>query len=190
MEGELSGREVQALRVSYLRELKGVNVGAFGEFVMRRIKEEVVLKQDLSPSTRKLMESEDAVLTIPAINLCVSMLGDIPRHFSQKKIYLALFNSFIRKGNVYAIVVAHNAPFLAEIFQEVAKVPGEKGLSAGRLIYPQIEASLQDKLDFYCEFLKSLEMWAVCLPENEIGEESDVAHYYAFLKQERRFVFP
>jgi hypothetical protein len=64
------------------------------------------------------------MLTIPAINLCVSMLSDIPRHFSQKKIYLGLFSSFIRQGHVYAIVVAHNATFISEIFKEIVKVPG------------------------------------------------------------------
>jgi hypothetical protein len=173
-----------------LREVKGMKGEAFGSFISKKLKEDIVFKQGISSSTRKLMESEDAALSIPAINLCVSMLSDVPKHFQQQRAYLALFNSFVRQGHVYAIVVAHNASFITDIFREVAKVPGEQGLAAGRLIYPEAEASVDDKLNFYSEFLKCLQIWAVCLPENEIGDESDVAKYYTFLREERMFVFP
>lgn len=67
---------------------------------------------------------------------------------------------------------------------------GDHSLTYGKLIYPNVEASLQDKLDFYCEFLRCLETWAICLPFNEIGEPSEIAALYHYLREQKRFHFP
>jgi hypothetical protein len=52
------------------------------------------------------------------------MLSNMSTHFPHKRTYLSLFNSFIRQGQVYAIIVAHNAPFISDIFQEIIKIKG------------------------------------------------------------------
>lgn len=84
------------------------------------------------------------------------MLTNMAYQFPQKKHYLSLFNSFIKQGDIYAITVLNNSTFIKEIFGEIVTVRGDQSISNGKLIYPQIDASIQDKLDFYCEFLKNL----------------------------------
>lgn len=84
------------------------------------------------------------------------MLNNITYQFPQKKHYLSLFNSCIKQGDIYAIVVLNNSPFIKDILAEIVTVRGDQNISNGKLIYPHIDASLQDKQDFYCEFLKDL----------------------------------
>lgn len=56
--------------------------------------------------------------------------------------------------------------------------------------FPEIVASHREKEEFYCEFLKCLLIWSVCLPRNEIGEVSEVKHLYEYLRRDRDFEFP
>ena len=76
------------------------------------------------------------------INVCVSMLSNVSHHFPHQRTYLAIFTNYIRSGSIYAIVMAHNAGFIKEISYEIEKVRGDQSLSSGKLIYPEVEASL------------------------------------------------
>ena len=99
---------------------------------------------------RRLIESEDCFICIPIINTCVSVLSSISHDFPHKKPYLNLFSFYVKQGNIYAIVVTHNAGFVRSIFDEIIKIPGNLGLSYGKMIFPEVEASLQEKYEFYC----------------------------------------
>lgn len=144
----------------------------FSDFMNKKLKEQIIFKQDISLPLRRLIESQDLFITMPVINVCVSMLSNVSHHFCHQRTYLAIFTNYIRTGSIYAIVMAHNAGFIKEISYEIEKVRGDQTLASGKLIYAEIQASLPQKYDFYCQFLKSLQIWATCLPFNEIGEIS------------------
>lgn len=76
------------------------------------------------------------------------MLGSLsqdPQEFPQKRHFLSLFSFYIKRGNIYAIVAAHNASFIRTIFDEVRKVPGDMGLFYGQMIFPQLDVPLENK---------------------------------------------
>lgn len=58
------------------------------------------------------------------------------------------------------------------------------------MIFPEVVASSAEKLDFYCEILRCLMIWAICLPKNEVGQKSDIKHMYSMLKKDLDFEFP
>lgn len=67
------------------------------------------------------------------------------KDFHHKKHYLNLFSFYIKQGNIYAIIAAHNAGFIKSIFEEISTVSGNKGLSYGKMIFPFVEGSSQEK---------------------------------------------
>jgi len=83
--------------------------------VNKRLREEIVYKQVVSVSLKKLIDCEDCFITIPIINICVGMLSDITHHFPHKKHYLALLNSFVKQADIYAVIVVHNSTFVKDI---------------------------------------------------------------------------
>lgn len=40
------------------------------------------------------------------------MLSNMAHHFAHKKVYLLQLNYYVRQGDIYAIVVIHNAAFI------------------------------------------------------------------------------
>lgn len=78
----------------------------------RRLREDIVYRQGLTPATRKLLDSEDPFITMPACNACVAMLSDLSLLFPHKRHYLSILSGLVKAGDAYAIVVVHNGSFV------------------------------------------------------------------------------
>lgn len=76
------------------------------------MKADITFKQAVSAPLKKLLDCEDALITIPTINVCVAMLSNMAHHFAHKRAYLLQLSYYVRQGDIYAIVVVHNASFI------------------------------------------------------------------------------
>ena len=128
--------DLDTLRKKYLKNFKKFDPSSLAGFLGKTLKEEIVFNQGLSLPFKKLIETEDCFICIPVINTCISLLSNLNHDFPHKKHYLNLFSFYVKQGNIYAIVAAHNASFIRSIFNEIAKIPGDCGLSYGQMIYP------------------------------------------------------
>ena len=120
--------DLTLLREKYLKDLKSFDPSRLSGFLGKALKEEIVFNQGLNGFFRRLIESDDYFISIPIINTCISLLSNVNQDFLHKKNYLNLFSYYIKQGNIYAIVAAHNASFIRSIFDEITKVPGNLGL--------------------------------------------------------------
>lgn len=93
---------------------------------------------------------------------------------------------------------------IESIAHRVIEVNGASSLSKGRQIYPEIEGQADHKYIFYIEFLRCIENWANCMPNNNYispqdksknieapeAETSKVKELFDLLKTEKSFIFP
>lgn len=57
-----------------------------------------------------------------------------------------------------------NSEFLPTILAHISKLPGQQGIIAGENIFPEVKATKQVKKEFYVDFLRCLETWALTMP--------------------------
>lgn len=92
------------------------------------------------------------------------------------------------------------AEYIENIFTRILEVNGKLTLNAGESIYPEIIGEKESKKDFYLEFLKCLQTWAMSIPKTnfdatkgkveEDQEFSPIFLLYIQLKNEKEFKFP
>jgi hypothetical protein len=74
----------------------------------------------------------------------------------------------------------------------VLEVKGSSDLGRGAQIYPEIKGQLEQKKNFYVDFLRCLETWAKLVPTAiylNRDEESKLTKLHSALR-EKNFVFP
>lgn len=83
-----------------------------------------------------------------------------------------------------------NSEFVPVIVAHLSPLPGHLGTAQGENIFPEIKASKSVKREFYCDFLRCLETWAVATPQQFDSEDFTLSSLYRLLKEERKFKFP
>ena len=139
---------------------------------------------------RLLIPYGQSFLTSSVINLCEQELLEINQNLDEKRKYLALLNELARNGDIQAIILVKNSEFVPEITAHISKLPGHTGINAGENIFPEIKATKQLKRQFYVDFLRSLQTWAICLPAQYDSEDFNIKSIWEYLKSEKKFKFP
>lgn len=71
-----------------------------------------------------------------------------------------------------------NSEFLPGILAHISKLPGQQGVNAGEAIFPEVKASKQVKREFYVDFMRCLETWALTMPEDYDSEDFNIKSIY------------
>lgn len=79
---------------------------------------------------------------------------------------------------------------MPSIVAHFSKLQGHLGIQAGENIYPEVKSNKQVKREFYADFLRCLEIWAVSMPEDYDSEDFTLKQLYKLLKEDRKFKFP
>lgn len=85
-----------------------------------------------------------------------------------KKHCLSLLTDFVKWGDIEALVKICSDGCLDKIGIRIAQVQGNNGLAEGEKIYPEVKGQRDGKRKFYSEFLKSVEVIANCLQNENI----------------------
>jgi hypothetical protein len=76
----------------------------------------------------------------------------------------------VRWGDIEAIIMIKNSDFITNITANICNVQGHISLAQGENIYPEISSKKQDKKDFYTDFLRCIDTWALSMPPEHDNE--------------------
>lgn len=147
-----------------MKKLKHLSPEPYISFIISEYLEEINLNKKSDLDIKKLLLFGDAFLTSTIVEIIEEELSKMHQNFVNKKKYLNLLNDLIRSGEIESIYLVNTTEFVRQIAEEIGKVKGELGPSQGDYIFPKIQASKQQKKEFYIEFLRVLEIWAFCMP--------------------------
>lgn len=111
---------------------------------------------------RKILKNYDSWLCSEIIGFLHDSLED--NDFQVRRHALGLINEFFISGDIETIMLMNEGEAIEQIFDRIVEIKGSSDIGRGAQIYPEISGQLEQKKNFYIDYLRCLETWSKLCP--------------------------